>query len=90
MAITEKLDQSWETNKAMDSVFEFRAVSENVYNVLQESITRIDEIAGGTDFQGVDLEIKSEGQVIRQILNQAKESFDQHQKFLNWTQPESE
>lgn len=62
MVIKDKLDQAWQTNEAMDAVFEFRAQAENAYNVLQETITRIDEIVAGASFADVDSEIKSEGQ----------------------------
>lgn len=87
MAIKQKLNVAWKTNESMDAVFEFRAQTENLYNVLQETIARIDEIVNGASFVGVDAEIKSEGQAIRQILNQSKQALDSHIDFLNWRQP---
>jgi len=88
MAIKQKLDTAWQTNKAMDAVFEFRAQVENAYNVLQETIARIDEIVSGASFKDVDSEIKSEGSAIRSILNQSKSALDEHKDFINWRQPE--
>lgn len=84
MAIKDKLDTAWATNEAMDSVFEVRAQAENVYNVLQETIARINEIAAGASFAGVDAEIKTEGVAVIQILNQSKIALDGHTDFLTW------
>jgi len=88
MAIKQKLDTAWQTNKAMDAVFEFRAQVENAYNILQETIARIDEIITGANFKDVDSEIKNEGSAIRNILNQSKSALDGHKDFINWRQPE--
>jgi len=88
MAIKQKLDTAWQTNKAMDAVFEFRAQVENAYNVLQETIARIDEIVASASFKDVDSEIKSEGSAIRNVLNQSKSALDGHKDFINWRQPE--
>lgn len=87
MAIKTKLNQAWSQNEAMDAVFEVRAQAENVYNVLQESITRINEIVNDASFSDVDAEIKSEGRAIISILNQSKQALDGHKDFLNWRQP---
>jgi len=87
MAVKTKLDQAWNTNEVIANVFEVRAQAENVYNVLQESIARINEITAGASFSDVDDEIKSEGRDIIQILNQAKQAFDGHAEFLAWRQP---
>lgn len=88
MAIKQKLNSAWQTNEAMDAVFEFRAQAENAYNVLQETIARIDEIVAGASFADVDSEIKSEGSAVRNILNQSKAALDGHLEFINWRQPE--
>jgi len=88
MPVKQKLDSAWQTNKAMDAVFEFRAQAENAYNVLQETIARIDEIIAGASFKDVDSEIKSEGSAIRNILNQSKSALDEHKDFINWRKPE--
>ena len=88
MAIKQKLNTAWQTNKAMDAVFEFRAQVENAYNVLQETIARIDYIIESANFKDVDSEIKSEGSAIRNILNQSKSALDGHIEFINWRQPE--
>lgn len=84
MAIKDKLDTAWETNEAMDSVFEVRAQAENLYNVLQETIDKINEIVTGASFANVDAEIKTEGAEVIQILNQSKAALDGHTDFLNW------
>ena len=88
MAIVTKLNEAWNTNKAMDAVFEVRAQAENVYNVLQESITHINEIVSTASFGDVDAEIKTKGQAIITILNQSKNALDTHIDFLNWRQSE--
>jgi len=87
MAIKDKLDTAWNTNEAMDAVFEFRAQAENAYNVLQETIARIDEIVAGSSFDDVDAEIITEGSAIRSILNQSKDALDNHLVFINWRKP---
>jgi len=87
MAIKDKLDTAWNTNEAMDAVFEFRAQAENAYNVLQETISRIDEIVAGSSFADVDAEIITEGAAIRSILNQSKDALDNHLVFINWRKP---
>ena len=87
MAIKDKLDTAWNTNEAMDAVFEFRAQAENAYNVLQETIARIYDIVAGANFGDVDAEIKSEGSAVRSILNQSKDALDNHLVFINWRQP---
>lgn len=87
MSIETKLNGAWNTNEAMSAVFEVRAQAENVYNALQESIARINEIVASASFSDVDAEIKSEGQAIIQILNQSKTALDGHAEFLNWRQP---
>jgi len=88
MAIKTKLNLAWQTNESMDAVFEFRAQAENAYNVLQETIARIDEIISGASFTDVDSEIKSEGSAIRNILNQSKAALDKHSDFINWRKSE--
>jgi len=87
MAIETKLNSAWSMNEAMDAVFEVRAQAENVYNVLQESIARINEIVAGASFGDVDDEIRDEGQAIISILNQSKNALDGHTDFLQWRQP---
>ena len=88
MAIKIKLNSAWQTNEAMDAVFEFRAQAENAYNVLQETVARIDEIIAGSNFVDVDAEIKNEGSAVRNILNQSKAALDAHSNFINWRKPE--
>ena len=87
MAIKVKLDSAWTTNEAMDAVFAVRAQAENVYVVLQQAITEINEIVAGSSFSDVDAEIKVEGAAIINILNQSKTALDGHADFLNWRQP---
>lgn len=85
--IKEKLNEAYETDQMTEAIFEFRAQVENAYNVLNEAITRIDEIAQSVSFKDVDPEIKSEGQSIRQILNDVKKALDSHAEFISWVQP---
>jgi len=87
MSIKTKLNSAWQTNEAMDAVFEFRAQAENAYNVLQETVARIDEIIAGSNFIDVDAEIKNEGSAVRNILNQSKDALDAHSNFINWRKP---
>jgi hypothetical protein len=87
MAITTKLNTAWATNEAMDAVFDVRAAAENVYTELQNALTRINELTQGASFASVDQEIKTEGQQIITILNQAKSALDDHTDFLDWRQP---
>jgi len=86
MAIKQKLNAAWQTNEAMDAVFEVRAQVENAYNVLQESIARINEITSDASFANVDAEIKTEGVAIISILNQSKQALDGHLGFVKWRQ----
>jgi len=88
MAIKDKLNLAWQTNEAMDAVFEVRAQIENAYNVLAESIARINEIVAGSSFDDVDAEIKVEGAAIISILNQSKAALDGHGDFILWRKPE--
>jgi len=86
MAIKDKLNSAWQTNETMDAVFEFRAQAENAYNVLQETVSKIDEIIAEADFSGVDAEILEEGTAIRDILEQSKDALDGHSAFITWRQ----
>lgn len=87
MSIKEKLNQSWNTDQTMDAIFEFRSITEHLFNTLQETISRIDEIASSGNFTDVDEGIKAEGVAIRKILNDAKNFLDAHKEFILWKQP---
>lgn len=86
MAIKDKLDTAWATNETMDALFEFRAVAENEWNNLQETVAKIDAITSSAKFATVDPELKTEGIAIRTIILQAKNALDTHVTFLNWKQ----
>ena len=88
MSVKNKLNEAWHSDKMTNAIFEFRATVENAFNVLQEAITRIDEIASSANFADVDAEIKAEGVDIRKILKNAKDALDAHLEFINWKQPE--
>jgi len=88
MTIKNKLNEAWQTDKMTGTIFEFRATVENAFNVLQEAITRIDEIAASDSFVDVDGEIKQTGVAIRKILKDAKDFLDAHAEFISWRQPE--
>ena len=89
MSIQEKLNTMWAQGKTTDVVFEFRAITETMHQMLSEAIEKIDELSSSTSFQVVDSELKQEGSAIRKILSDAKMALDQHQEFLNWNQPEN-
>ena len=85
--IKEKLDSEFEEGQQSESCFEFRAVAENAYNILSETILRLEEIKVSGRFEKVDAEIKTEGQAILNVLKQVKQALDDHTDFLNWRQP---
>lgn len=86
MTITEKLDESWDRKKQSEAVFGVRALLENCHKVITETIARVDEIVQSGEFSTVDADIKQEGQIIRQTLNDAKTVLDAHLAFLYWRQ----
>lgn len=88
MAIKQKLNTAWQTNESMDAVFEIRALAENAYNVIQESIARINEVVASSSFDDVDPEIVAKGAAIISILNQSKTALDGHSDFINWRKPD--
>ena len=88
MAINAKLNDEFEEGKQSEEVFSFRAISENAYSILQETITQLEEIKASGRFNLVDAEIKAKGQAILTILKDAKNLLDAHSDFLNWQKPE--
>lgn len=88
MTIKNKLNEAWHSDKMTNAVFEFRATVENAFNVLQETMTKIDEIAASANFADVDEEIKQTGVAIRKILADAREAMSAHAVFIEWKQPE--
>jgi len=88
MSVKNKLNEAWHADKMTDAIFEFRAIVENASNVLQETITKIDEIASSANFADVDDEIKQTGVAIRKILKDAKDALSAHGEFIGWKQPE--
>ena len=89
MPITEKLDVSWNTNESMDAIFEVRAIIQNLSSVADEAQSRIDEIAASSKFSSVDVDIKSEAQACRTIVNALVNAFAAHSSFISWSQPSS-
>jgi len=87
MALKDKLDTAWTNNLMQDATFEFRAVAESCYDQLIQTVSKIDAIVAQAVFANVDTEIKTEGQAIRTIINNAKTSLDTHTTFLRWRQP---
>ena len=85
--IKEKLDAECLRGEASAAVFELRALLEHVYQVLNETINRVNEIVSAEHFDSVDAEIKQEGALIKDILKTAKDALDSHSEFLNWTKP---
>lgn len=88
MPIKTKLNQAWQANEAVDAVFELRAQTENVYNVLEETVARIDEIVASEEFEDVDAEIKAKANAIKGILQGVINSLKNHLDFINWRKPE--
>lgn len=86
MAITDKLNTAWATNETMDALFEFRAVTENALNNLQEAVSRIDAITSTAKFTTVDPELKAEGIAVRKIIFDARAALESHGAFVNWKQ----
>ncbi|MFX0140420.1 MAG: hypothetical protein ACFFDN_42670 [Candidatus Hodarchaeota archaeon] len=86
--IKEKLNLEFEEGQQSESCFEFRAVSENAYNVISETILRLEEIKASARFDLIDQEIKAEAQAILNIFKTAKTALDSHSDFLSWRQPE--
>ena len=89
MAVTEKLNAAWNTNEAMDAVFEVRAKLQNLANVAAETKAEVDAITQGASFAGVDNEIKAEGAALIAIVNSLNNALASHSDFLTWTQPEA-
>jgi len=89
MAITEKLDQAWTTNSAMDAIFEVRAVIQNLNNVAKETQATIDRIAAGGSFASVDAEIKTEAAQCRTIVNALVNALEAHSEFVDWKHSEA-
>lgn len=88
MAITDDLNELWGINETMDDVFEFRATFENAYNVILETIEKIDEIIARGNLGEISQELITEGQTCRQALNDAKLILNDHTEFIIWRQPE--
>jgi len=87
MNIIEKLNLEFEEGKQSESCFSFRATIENVYNVITETITQLEEIKAGGHFDKIDIEIRQEGQAVLDILKQTKDDLDAHGDLLLWRQP---
>lgn len=87
MAIDVKLDEEWARNQTADAVVELRGVMEAAYNDMLDHKARIDRIVAGAQFTAVDAEIKTEGQAVRAIINDAVTDFGTHLVFLNWRPP---
>lgn len=84
MVITDDLNELWKTNKKMDDVFEFRATFENAFNVILETIDKIDEIVARGNLSGISPVLLAEGQTCREALNDAKLILNDHTEFIIW------
>jgi hypothetical protein len=87
VAVQDKLNAQWTSKEQGEAVFRVRAIMQNAYMVLQETVSQIDAITASASFTTVDAEIKTSGGQIRTILNQSKAALDAHAAFLNWKQP---
>lgn len=79
-----KLDEAWSSNQTTEAIFEFRALIQNLYSVLQQTLDRISLITADTSFQNVDPEIRQAGSELISILNTAKAELDNYQDLINW------
>lgn len=86
--IKQKLNEEFEEGQQSSDCFSFRAIAQNAYNVIVETIERLEEIKAGGRFDKVDAEIKQEGQAILNILKDALTALNEHKEFLEWSQPE--
>ena len=84
--LKDKLNQAWESNQTTEKIFEFRALIQNLYSVLQQTLDRINTITADTSFQNVDTEIKEAGMTLITILNSTKVELDNYQELINWTE----
>ena len=85
MAVEATLNESWSTNRSIDTIFKMRAQAEDAYNVITDTI---ELMTGSLEGSRINTEIESEGQSILNILNTAKTELDKHSKFILWRQPE--
>lgn len=90
MSIKDKLNSEFEEGKQSESCFSFRALSQNCYEVIKETIDRLEEIKNNKRFDKIDVEIKQEAQAVLNIFKQTLTALDPHKELLNWTQPETE
>ena len=88
MPITQKLNFEFEEGKQSEECFSFRAIAQNAYNVIVETIDRLEEIKTSGRFDKVDVEIKQEGQAILNVLKDSLTALNEHKEFLEWSQPE--
>jgi hypothetical protein len=87
VAIVDKLNSQWTSKEQGAAVFEYRAAAQNAYQVLIETVSRLDALGASSKFTTVDAEIKTTGIAVRKIINDAKVLLDAHADFLNWRQP---
>ena len=90
MSIEAKLNTAWNTNTAMDAVFDVRQKLQNLANVALETKRDVAAITSDASFASVDAEIKAEGAALIALVNAFVSDLAGHQDFLNWTQPAAE
>ena len=86
--VKDKLDVSWTQNKSDSTVFDFRATAQNAKNVIDETLSKMEEIIGSDAFDSADADIKTEAKAVQSTLQKAQTDLENHFEFLNWTQPE--
>lgn len=87
MAVQDKLNVQWASKEQGDAVFRFRAISQNAYMTLSETVAQLGELVASAHFDGVDPEILTSGGAVLTIINNTKTALDAHAAFLNWKQP---
>lgn len=87
MSVSDELDLQWASKEQGDAVFRFRAISQNAYMTLSETVAQLGELVASSHFEGVSAGILASGGAVLQIINDTKTSLDAHAAFLNWKQP---
>ena len=87
MAIIAELNSAWNELNENQALFEFRATAQNCKHVVDETVSKMAEIAAGDDFSGVAVELKQEGNAIKTAIETLQTFFNAHSDFIDWSQP---
>ena len=87
MAITDKLNDAWTTNEAVDAIVSAHSEMQKLQDTVQEVKAELDRLAAGAHFADVDAELKTEAQACRTLVNQMISALAEHSSFIDWVQP---